>query len=60
MENIKEIIKENIKACIRIKPVLEDNNEELMYNKFEEHSVINLKSNEKFDFGTFSKHKTTL
>ena len=45
---------ESIKACIRIKPPTADIQEEIVCTKFEENSVVNLKTNEKFDFGTIS------
>ena len=42
---------ENIKACIRIKPLLSDCTEEVVCEKLGENSVLNIKSKEKFDFG---------
>ena len=45
---------ENIKACIRIKPPSSDVLEEIVCTKFEENSVVNLKTNERFDFGIYS------
>ena len=42
---------ENIIACVRIKPVSFDENDELVCGKFEENSVLNTKNNERYDFG---------
>ena len=42
---------ENIIACVRIKPILCDENDEIACEKFEENSVLNTKTNEKLDFG---------
>ena len=42
---------ENIIACIRIKPLSAEENDEVACEKFEENSVLNTKTNEKLDFG---------
>jgi len=42
---------ENIVACVRIRPSPPGQNEEVVFDKFEEKSVINLKTRDKYDFG---------
>jgi len=45
---------ENIISCIRIKPVLSPDSEEVVCEKVEEKSVLNLKTREVYNFGKTS------
>jgi len=42
---------ENIITCVRIRPLLQDQTEEVICQKYQEKSVINLKTQERYDFG---------
>lgn len=42
---------ENIKACIRIKPILTKSEEEVICGKYGENAVINYKTQEVYSFG---------
>jgi len=45
---------ENIITCIRIRPILQDQTEEIVFDKYPEKSVINLKTQERYEFGKTS------
>ena len=42
---------EYIRACIRIKPTLGNEDEEIICGKYDETSVVNYKTHEKYNFG---------
>ena len=44
---------ENIKACIRIKPLLGNSEEDIICGKYDETSVINYRTNEMYSFGNW-------
>lgn len=45
---------ENIISCVRIKPLI-NKDEEVSCTKYDERSVLLLKANEKYNFGSYLK-----